>query len=74
MSNSSPMKQFPHAGAQPNNNPSAVCTNPLPAPSKAERIDILIGLCLLGTEGQIALIQYIKTKQTQKEQKGITHV
>jgi hypothetical protein len=57
---------------QPDNTHAAVC--PKPHLGKAERLDLLIGLRLLGTQGQTALIQYIQTKQAQKEQKGTVHV
>ena len=53
-----------------NNNHASVCTERCLAQGKAERIDILIGLCLLGTQGQIALAHYIQTKRAQKLQKG----
>ena len=59
---------------QPDNNQASGCTEPYLARGKAERIDLLIGLCLLGTQGQTALAHYIQTKRAQKLQKGNTHV
>jgi hypothetical protein len=57
---------------QLDHNHSPVCTEP--RPGKADRIDLLIGLCLLGEQGQRALVLYIQTKQAQKAPKGNTHV
>jgi hypothetical protein len=59
---------------QDNTNHASGCTEPRLAQGKAERIDLLIGLCLLGTQGQITLAHYIQTKRAQKWQKGNTHV
>jgi hypothetical protein len=59
---------------QPDNNHSSLCTKPLPAQEKAEHIDLLLGLCLLGTQGQKALVKYIQAKQARKYQKGSNNV
>jgi hypothetical protein len=59
------------ATEQPESNHASGCIEP--HLEKADRIDLLIGLCLLGEQGQRALMHYIQTKRTQKEQKGNTH-
>ncbi len=59
---------------QPDNNHTSHCTKPLPARGETERMDMLIGLRLLGEQGQKALVHYLQTKQAQKEQKEKRYV